>query len=126
MSTISFTAERVATLVETFTETHTVYGVSLETGDPDDDGEGWTFSRSFEDDDGVCTVREIQRATVYDRIRELNLSRAQLTCVFEPAAVDETGCERLEIALKLEDRTWEILARMMDIVCSGKAFYSRA
>ena len=125
MKTISFSAERVATDVETFTETCRVYSVAFQAGDLDADGEGWTFSRSFEDDDGVCTVREIQRATLYDGIRELRLSRARLTCVFEAAAAAEAGCERLEIDLQLEERTWDIIARMLDIVCSGKSFYHR-
>ncbi len=112
--------------MEDFTETFRVYGVSFGAGDPDNDGESWSFTRSFEDDDGVCTVREIQRATLYDKIQELRLSRSQLVCLVDRAAVDEAGCARLEINLNLDMKTWEIIAGMMDIVCSGKTFYSRA
>ncbi len=126
MTTISFTAERVSTWVENFTETFRVHGVAFEAGDPDsEDGEGWNFSRSSEDDDGVCTVREIQRATLYDGIQDLHLSRTLLLCTFEPGSVDEAGCARLEIHLELDDETWEIIARMMSIVCAGKPFFRR-
>jgi hypothetical protein len=124
-TTISFTAERVATHVEDFTDTFRVHGVYFEAGDPEAGGESWNFTRSSEDDDGVCTVREVQRATLYDGIQELELSRSRLVCNFEPAAHKEAGCARLEIQLKLDDATWEKVAQMMDTVCSGKEFYRR-
>jgi hypothetical protein len=126
MMTISFTADHVAAHLEEFTETFQVHGVYFEGGDPEAGGESWNFTRSFEDDWGVCTVREIQRATLYDQIRELHLSRSQLVCTFEPEAQDETGCARLEIQFNVDDVTWEKLAQTMDTVCSGKAFYRRS
>jgi hypothetical protein len=126
MTTISFTAEHVDAHVEDFTDTFRVYGVYLESGDPEADGESWNFTRSFEDDEGVCTVREIQRATLYDKIQELFLSRSQLVCTFEPEVQDETGCARLEIRLNLDDAAWEKVAQMMDTVCSGKPYYRRS
>jgi len=126
MKTISFTAELVTTHVENFTDTYRVYGVSFKAGDPDyDDGEWWEFTRSFEDDDGVCTVRGYQQATLYDKIQELNLTHTQLLCIFEPAGVKETGCARLEIGLNIDKEIFEIIVKMMDIICSGKAFYRR-
>ena len=126
MITISFTAEHVDTHIEDFTETFRVYGVYFEAGDPEAGGESWNFTRSFEDDDGVCTVREVQRATLYDQIQELQLSRSELICTFEPGAQDATGCARLEIHLNVDDATWEKVAQMMDTVCSAKAFYRRS
>lgn len=126
MTTISFTAERVDTHLEDFTDTFRVYGVYFEAGDPEIDGESWSFTRSFEDDDGVCTIREPQRATLYGGIQGLNLSRSQLVCTFEPEVQNQTGCARLEIQLNVDDATWEKVAQMMDTVCSGEAFYRRA
>ena len=126
MTTISFTAERVATHVQDYTDTFRVYGVYFESGDPESGGESWNFTRSFEDDGGVCTVREVQRATLYDKIQELQLSRSYLICTFEPAGHDAAGCARLEINLSVDDSTWERVAQMMDTVCSGKNFYRRS
>lgn len=126
MATISFTAEHVDTHIEDFTETSRVYGVYFEAGDPEAGGESWNFTRSFEDDDGVCTVREVQRATLYDQIQDLQLSRSELICTFEPRAQGVAGCARLEIHLEVDDATWERVAQMMDMVCSGKAFYRRS
>ena len=126
MSTISFTAEQVAAHIEDSTETFRVYGVYFEAGDPELDGESWNFTRSFEDDAGVCTVREPQRATLYDGIQMLELSRSQLICAFDPAVQDQAGCARLEIQLNLDDATWDKVAKMMDTVCTGKAFYRRS
>ena len=125
MATISFTAEHVATHVEDFTDTFRVYGVYFEAGDPEAGGESWNFTRSFEDDDGVCTVREVQRATLYDGIQALTLSRSRLVCTFEPDCQTLAGCAHLEIQLDVDDATWEKVAQMMDTVCSGKAFYRR-
>jgi hypothetical protein len=102
-----------------------VYGVYFEAGDPDVDGEGWNFTRNFEDDDGVCTVREVQQATFYDEIQELRLSRTRLVCVFEPAVVHQAGCGRLEIHLDVDDETWREVSTMMDLVCSDRPFYRR-
>lgn len=126
MTTISFTAQHVDTHVEDFTGDFRVYGVYFEAGDPEADGESWNFTRSFEDDEGVCTVREIQRATLYDQIEELRLTRHRLVCTFEPDARNAAGCDRLEILLDVDDVVWERVAEMMDNVCSGKAFYRRA
>lgn len=125
MNTISFTAEQVATHVEDYTETFRVFGAYFEAGDPEVDGESWNFTRSFEDDWGVCTVREPQRATFYDGIQALELSRSRLVCTFEQSAERQAGCARLEIQLNVDDATWEKVAQMMDTVCTGKAFYRR-
>jgi hypothetical protein len=86
---------------------------------------GWNFTRSFEDDEGVCTVREPQRATFYDGIQVLEVSRSQLVCAFDPAVRGQAGCARLEIQLNIDDATWEKVAHMLDTVCTGKAFYRR-
>lgn len=125
MNTITFTAEKVAALIQDYTETFRVYGVYLEAGDPEADGESWNFTRSSEDDEGVCTVREPQKATLYDDILELSLSRSCLICVFTPTGQVSAGCTRLEIHLDLDDDTWTQVAQMMDIVCSDKDFYTR-
>jgi hypothetical protein len=125
MKDISFTAERVAALVEDFTETFRVYGVYFETGDPEAGGQSWNFTRSFEDDQGVCTVQEPQLATLYDGIESLHLSRSLLVCRFDPDGRKASGCSCLEISLQLDDTTWSDVARVMDLVCSGKTFYRR-
>jgi hypothetical protein len=125
MTTISFTAARVVAHVEDSTDTFRVYGVYFEAGDPETDGESWNFTRSFDDDDGVCTVREPQQAVLYDDIQELLLSRSLLLCTFNPGVEAMTGCDRLEIRLDIDEPTWNDVAETMDTVCSGKAFYRR-
>jgi hypothetical protein len=125
MTTISFAAEHVDMHVEDFTDTFRVYGVYFEAGDPEVDGESWNFTRSFEDDEGVCTVREPQRATLYDGIQLLSLTRSELVCVFEPEVRSQSGCARLEIQLRIDDATWGKVAQVMDTVCSGKTYYRR-
>jgi hypothetical protein len=59
---LSFFAEKVAVETTEYTPEYIVYMIAVGTGDPEKDGHCWTFSRSFDDEDGVCTVREIQRA----------------------------------------------------------------
>src|SRR5688572_28163363 len=105
MNGISFTAERVAALVEDFTETFRVYGVYFETGDPEAGGQSWNFTRSLEDDEGVCTVQEPQLATLYDGIESLHFSRSLLVCRFDLDGRKASGCSHLEIAFHVDDAT---------------------
>src|SRR5262245_64525053 len=92
---LSFTAENVAAETVKYTPECVVHLIAFGIGDPEADGHQWTFSRSFEDDWGVCTVREIQRATIYEGISSFRLHRTGLECVFDPESAAEVGFEEL-------------------------------
>jgi hypothetical protein len=123
-STLSFVAEDVGAETTEYTPKCVVYLIGFGTGDPETDGHSWTFSRSFDDDWGVCTVREIQRATVYGGIESFRLRRSGLECVFSAVAAMKTGFGKLEIAFAIDDSAWRGLADTARIVFRGCAYFS--
>lgn len=94
-------------------------------GDPEQDGHHWNFSRAFQDDDGVCTVREIQQACIYDGILSFKLTRGELRCVFRGTNADHVGVKELRIQYDLDDPAWLDLATTLDTVFRGKLCYER-
>jgi hypothetical protein len=58
---LCFAASEVDTDATEYTPGDIVYTVAFGNGDPEAGGHVWSFCRSFEEDWGVCTVREIQR-----------------------------------------------------------------
>ena len=64
-SSLTFFAESVAADTTEYTHDCVVSLIAFGTGDPETGGHSWTFSRSSDDDWGVCSVREIQQATIY-------------------------------------------------------------
>ena len=102
---LSFLAEHVGTDTTEYTRECVVYLIAFGTGDPEADGHCWTFSRSFDDDWGVCTVREIQQATIYGGIESFRLHRSGVECVFEPEAAEKAGFHALRITLAIDENT---------------------
>ena len=82
----------------------------------------WSFTRCLEDDEGVCTVREPQQATVYEGIREIVVSRRRLQCEFESAAA---GVHKLQITLRLAKEEWKHFSKVIDCVFKDRAYYVR-
>ena len=115
-STLSFVAENVVADTTEYTPECVVYLIAFGTGDPEAGGHCWTFSRSFDDDWGVCTVREIQRATVYGGIESFRLHRSGAECVFDAKAAADTGYRELRIAFTIDDQTWHTVADTARVV----------
>ncbi|MEE9334155.1 MAG: hypothetical protein V3U65_08695 [Granulosicoccaceae bacterium] len=129
-----FTANIVEIFKNEFTPEFVVFNLLFEESDPEEGGESWCFQRALGadgtikslegDDDGVCTVKEIQQAILHEGIQMLELSKTQLVCVFEPQAVAETGTEGLEINYQLDDKLWNELKEMSSLVFTGKNFFT--
>ena len=70
MTLLSFTAEDVETHIDGSSPDPELYMIAFSVGDVEVDGHSWNFSRGFDEDEnddwGVCTVREIQKATIYE------------------------------------------------------------
>jgi len=106
---LSFFAEHVGADTTEYTPACVVYLIGFATGDPEDGGHNWDFSRSFDDDWGVCTVREIQQATVYGGIERFRLHRSGVECDFGPKAAKELGFSALRITFEIDDKAWDEL-----------------
>ena len=102
-SSLSFVAENVSADTTDYTRDCVVYRIAFGTGDPEAGGDCWSFSRSFDDDWGVCTVREVQQATVYDGIESFRLRRSGVECVFDAKTAKKTGYRELRIAFAIDD-----------------------
>ena len=103
---LSFFAEQVRSDTTQYTPTSVVYLIAFGTGDPEDGGHAWSFSRSFDDDWGVCTVREIQRAVVYGGIERFRLRRSSVECTFDLKAAQEVGFSALRITFEIDEKAW--------------------
>jgi len=110
-----------------YTEDFHVHGVYFGVGDPEEAGHHWNFTRTTDEDDdeGVCTVREPQRAVLYGGIERFELHRDHVRCVFDGRGTQETGFTELEIRFELDDAEWAQVAEMLDRVFAGQAAYSR-
>jgi hypothetical protein len=123
-STLSFLAEDVGADTTEYTPECVVYLIAFGEGDPAANGHCWTFSRSFDDDWGVCTVREIQKATVYGGIERFMLLRSGVECVFGPKAAAETGYRELTIAFTIDDKTWREIAETAKVVSRDCPYFT--
>lgn len=123
---LTFVADEVAADTTEYTPECVVYLVAFGTGDPEADGHCWTFSRSFDDDWGVCAVKEIQRATIYDGIERFRLHRSGVECVFEPKAAEKTGVRELRVSFAVDDKTWQDVAATSRIVFRGCPYFTLA
>jgi hypothetical protein len=115
-STLSFVAEDVVADTTEYTPECVVYTIAFGTGDPEADGHCWTFSRSFDDDWGVCTVREVQQATFYGGIERFRLQQSGVECVFGSKAAREAGCRELRITYSIDEMTWREIVETARVV----------
>jgi hypothetical protein len=117
-------ARMVAANEEEFTEDFTVHGIFFSEGDPEAGGQHWNFTRSLgDDDDGVCTVKEIQELTVYEGITNFEMSRTALVCEFDARAAERTGVRRLTISYQIDDATWTDLVIQAQLVFTDSAYF---
>jgi hypothetical protein len=119
-----FNAELVAAQQEEFTSDCIVHGIYFGTGDPEAGGQHWNFTRILgEDDEGVCTVKEIQELTVYGGITSFTMSRNGLACEFNAKTSRLTGTRRLQITYAVDDATWAAMIEQARYVFEGEACF---
>ena len=114
---IAFFAEHVETQNQEYTPDFTVVGIYFSENDELESGQHWNFTRGIssnedEQDDGVCTVKEIQQVTLYRGIDRFQLERDKLICEFSDNAVKETKVKRLLIQFQLSDAEYTELVEM--------------
>ena len=126
MPSLSFAAEDVAAETVEYTPDFVVHMIAFATGDPEPEGNSWNFSRSFDDDWGVCTVREPQRATLYEGIASFKLGRSGLDCVFGAKGAAEVGLAELRITFQIDEQKWAKLAAAAQTVFRDRAYFKIA
>jgi hypothetical protein len=120
-------ADLVAGDEEEYTPDFAVHGIYFGEGDPERGGQHWNFTRnSGEDDNGVCTVREIQQVTIYGGIVRFSLARHSVTCEFDEKAARETGVRKLVIEYSINDDTWQSLVKQANFVFDGEGYFEIA
>jgi hypothetical protein len=121
-------SEFVEAVSEEFTPDFIVHGIYFGEGDPEQGGEHWNFTRSLEtdDDDRVCTVKEIQRVTIYGGISRFILERNHITCEFDEQNSRKTGTKKIEIVFDISDKEWGKLVEKAKLVFSGESYFEIA
>jgi hypothetical protein len=120
---LRFTAELVAAEEDEFTPDYVVNGIYFGQGNPEQGGQHWNFTRSLNDDDGVCIVKEIQDVTVYGGIVHFTLSRHNLVCEFNEKTACATRTRRLLIAFAVDDEVWKALMKQAMRIFDGEAYF---
>lgn len=116
MEQLVVNAEFVEAVEQEFVSDYTVVGIYFGEGDPDNGGKHWNFTRGIcdDEDDGVCTVKEIQQAVVYGGITNFSMSRDGLVCKFDEYASQKTGVNELEIHYNVTQSKWSELCAMAE------------
>ena len=103
----------------------TLHGIYFGEGDPEMGGQHWNFTRTLGvEDDGVCTVKEIQEVTVYGGITEFELTRSSVLCEFDEPTAKETGVRRLRISFRVDESTWAQLVQEAALVFTDQAYFT--
>lgn len=120
---LRFHADLVSAIEEEYTPDFKVHGIYFGEGSPEQGGQHWNFTRSFDDDDGVCTVKEIQEVTVYGGIISCVITRQALICEFDEEAAKETMIRKLHITFELDDETWKAVTNQALLVFDGEPYF---
>ena len=120
---LCFHAEWVAAQDEQYTPEFVVHGIYFGEGDPEQGGQHWNFTRSLDDDDGVCTVKEIQQVTAYGGIISFVLTRQSLVCEFDDATAQIATTRRLVITYDINEETWQKLVVQAKHVFDGETYF---
>lgn len=121
---LQFHADLVTAVEEEYTPDYIVHGIHFGEGDPEQGGQHWNFTRSLdEDDDGVCTVKEIQEVVVYGGIIACTLTRNNLTCEFDDATAQETMTHKLHLTFEIDDETWQAVTKQAALVFEGEDYF---
>jgi hypothetical protein len=120
---LQFHAEMVAAHQEQYTSNFTVHGIYFGEGDPEQGGQHWNFTRCLNDDDGVCTSKEIQEVTTYGGIDSFTLTRQRLVCEFNNETAHATQTRKLIITFDLDDEIWGNLLMQTKLVFTGENYF---
>jgi hypothetical protein len=120
---LRFHADLVTAVEEEYTSDYTVHGIYFGEGDPEQSGQHWNFTRSLDDDDGVCIVKEIQEVVVYGGITGCILTRHFLTCDFDDETAQETLTHKLHITFEINDETWQAIQKQALLVFAGEGYF---
>lgn len=120
---IRFHADFVTASEEEYTPDFKIHGIYFGQGDPEQGGQHWNFTRSLEDDDGVCTVKEIQEVTVYGGIVSCVLSRQEFRCEFDAETALETMTQKLHITYNIDDETWQAITKQASLIFDGDNYF---
>lgn len=123
---LTFVADDVETDTTEYTPECVVHLIAFGNGDPEADGHCLTFSRCFDEDWGVCTVRGIQHATFCEGIESFKLKRSGCQCVFAPKAAEKAGFRKLRISFRVDDDSWKELTETAKIVFRGCPYFTVA
>ena len=103
----------------------TLHGIYFGEGDPEMGGQHWNFTRTLGvEDEGVCTVKEIQEVTVYGGIAKFLLTRGSVLCGFDESTAKETGVRRLRISFQVDESRWAQLAEQARRVFTDQAYFT--
>ena len=111
---LEFKSEFVDLDEVTYTPDYSVIGIYFGEGDPQKEGQHWNFSLSLgeDEDQGVCTIRDVNRVILYKGIAQFNLSRNWLVCEFSNEGIQETNVKTLVINFDIDDSKWKSLVDM--------------
>ena len=130
---IKFKAITVEALCTKYSEDCAVFQIFFEEGNPENGAQSWNFQRALgsdgtiesfgEDDEGVCTVKEIQQLTFYEGISEFKIYKNHLYCIFDENAKQIVGADKIEIIYDLSEEEWIKLSNMAQIVFTNCNFF---
>jgi hypothetical protein len=101
-----------------------LHGIYFEASDPETGGQHWNFTRVLgSEDEGVCTVKEIQEVTVYHGIIKFELTRNSVGCEFNEVTAKETGVRRLKIGFRVNESTWSLLTEQARLVFKDEPYF---
>ncbi|MGF1488898.1 MAG: hypothetical protein ACFBSE_17575 [Prochloraceae cyanobacterium] len=130
---IRFTAKTVEAFSTEFCKDFVVFNIFFEECDREEGGQSWSFQRALgadgtiesreEEDEGVCTVKEIQQLTLYEGIERVKLSRNKFVCKFNIEAIQQIKIEGLEIDYSIDDDRWKRLIRIAVLVFRNRDYF---
>jgi hypothetical protein len=120
---VHFHADLVAAQEEEFTPDYSVHGIYFGEGDPEQGGQHWNFTRSLDDDNGVCIVKEPQEIVIYGGIVRVSLARHNLMCQFSEAAAQSTKVRTLLITFTIDGERWNALVEQALQVFDGESSF---
>ena len=122
----TFTAIQVEAYDTEYGDDFVVHQIFFEDFAPEEGGQSWNFSRVLGDEDeGVCTVREIQQTTFYDGISSFRLSADCIVCSFTEDGARQAGTDGLTIMFKdIQPAMWRQVAAMAALVFTDRDYYS--
>ena len=101
----SFVANSVDGFENYFSEDFVVWNIFFEGSDPEQGGQSWSFQRALgkdgtleslgEEDEGICTVKEVQQATFYECVKKVILARESFFCEFTEKGAKESGASSI-------------------------------